>query len=153
MAAYTDIANATTNQLSVTAGSTSAGFYRARITGDQATEVFSNVARLTINTNGCNPIIVGDLKVYNAISPNGDGKNDILFIESIDVFPDTKTNSVHIFNRWGDEVYTTTDYDNKTRVFSGTGKDGNKLPTGVYYYKIELPDKNQTLTGYIQLKL
>lgn len=157
VAPYVDISdsgpysNTTINELEVIAGNAVAGFYRCRISGDNAANVFSNSARLTIDTQ-CAPPGVGDMTVYNAISPNGDDKNDILFLEFVDTVPDTQKNQVFIFNRWGDKVFSADDYDNQTRVFSGIGNDGNKLPSGVYYYKIILPDKNETLTGYLQLK-
>lgn len=46
--------------------------------------------------------VVGELgSVYNAVSPNDDGLNDVFFIEYIDALPTTKQNKVSIFNRWG----------------------------------------------------
>jgi gliding motility-associated-like protein len=59
---------------------------------------------------------------------------------------------VSIFNRWGDEVFSISDYDNKTRVFAGLGTSGSKLPSGTYFYKITLIDTSKTLTGFFSLK-
>ncbi len=94
--------------------------------------------------------VVGEIAIYNAVSPNGDGKNEFLilqFIESI-----SPKNQVSIYNRWGDEVFAIADYDNKTRVFAGLTTSGNKLPSGTYFYKILLADAGKTLTGFISLK-
>ena len=82
----------------------------------------------------------GDVVIYDGVSPDGDGKNDYFFIDNITRFPD---NSVTIFNRWGREVYHTTNYDSHGNHFKGyaegvkTFKNGEKLPTGTYYYIVE----------------
>ncbi len=121
--------------------------------------VFAGKEKITIracDTNGnCTTQqieieVVGEIVVYNAVSPNGDGKNEFLvlqFIESI-----SPKNQVSIYNRWGDEVFAIADYDNKTRVFAGLTTSGNKLPSGTYFYKILLADAGKTLTGFISLK-
>ena len=96
--------------------------------------------------------VAGDIIVYNAVSPNGDDKNPILRLEYIDILASTRTNIVSIYNRWGDEVFSISDYDNKTRVFAGLTNDGSKLPAGTYFYKIILPDAGKTVTGFISLK-
>lgn len=122
---------------------------------------FSGIETISLeacNTNGfCGEQIFtievnGDVVIYNAVSPNEDGKNEIFFLQFIDALPSTRTNSVHIYNRWGDEVFSVADYDNKTRVFSGKNKDGNKLPSGTYFYKINFPMQNKTLTGFLSVK-
>jgi gliding motility-associated-like protein len=94
--------------------------------------------------------VAGEVVVYNAVSPNGDGKNEFLvlqFIESI-----SPKNQVSIYNRWGDEVFSISDYDNKTRVFAGLSSGGSKLPSGTYFYKVNLIGAGKTLTGFILLK-
>ena len=96
--------------------------------------------------------VAGEIVVYNAVSPNGDDKNPFLFLQYIDAIPETKTNRVIIFNRWGDEVFSVADYDNKTKVFIGLTNDGSKLPAGTYFYKIELPLAGKSLSGFFDLK-
>ena len=80
------------------------------------------------------------IKIWNAVSPNNDGKNDIFYLEGIECYP---KNSVEIFNRWGVKVYETNGYDNVSRVFSGYS-DGRStisrnelLPTGTYFYVLK----------------
>ncbi len=46
--------------------------------------------------NGCN------IEVFNAVTPNNDGNNDIFYIKGLECFTD---NSVEIFNRWGLKVF------------------------------------------------
>jgi len=95
--------------------------------------------------------VVGDLIIYNAVSPNGDGLNDLFYIENIDILPDARTNKVTIYNRWGDEVFSITDYNNNDRVFTGVNNNGKELPNGIYFYKIE-SIRGSTLNGYLSLK-
>jgi gliding motility-associated-like protein len=92
--------------------------------------------------------VAGDVVVYNAVSP--DGKNPILRLEFIDTL--SPKNQVSIYNRWGDEVFSISDYDNKTRVFAGLTNSGSKLPVGTYFYKVVLTSGNKTLTGFLSLK-
>lgn len=92
-----------------------------------------------------------DLVVYNALSPNGDEKNDVLYVENIDRMEDTRSNVVTIYNRWGDEVWRGVNYDNTTVAFDGTAKDGKQLPAGTYFYRIEL-NRGKDKTGYLSIK-
>jgi gliding motility-associated-like protein len=67
------------------------------------------------------------LFVPNVITPNGDGYNDTWVINDLDKYP---VNDVRIVNRWGDEVFSQSPYQNN---WGGTWK-GEKLPGGTYYY-------------------
>jgi len=100
---------------------------------------------LTINLSS-------EIGIYNAMSPNGDGKNEMFYIENIDKLPDTKENKVTIFNRWGSVVFETTNYDNAGNVFKGIGNSGSELPPGTYYYSIEFSSGAPKRTGFISLK-
>ena len=62
-----------------------------------------------------------------AISPNGDGLNDNLEISCILDYE----NSLHIYDRWGNLVWSAIDYTNQ---FVGIDKDGNRLNEGTYMY-------------------
>lgn len=74
-----------------------------------------------------------DLIVYNAVTPNADGKNDTWIIENIWAYPEAE---VIIFNRYGMEVYRGTNYQND---WDATYK-GKDLPDGPYYYVVLHPD-------------
>jgi len=76
----------------------------------------------------------------NAITPNGDGSNDQWFIEYILDYPENK---VEIFNRRGQLVFEKESYANE---FSGDG-----LPDGVYYYKIDLRNGSEIITGTLSI--
>lgn len=88
--------------------------------------------------------VSSDLKIYNAISPNGDGIHDFFEMEGIRQYPDNK---LDVFNRWGDKVFYASGYDNVKNTF-----DGKNLPDGTYYYVLQLGKDRKTLEGYIVLK-
>jgi gliding motility-associated-like protein len=67
------------------------------------------------------------------ITPNGDGVNDTWVIDFLDFYP---SNTVEIYNRWGELVFQATKYDQK---WDGMLK-GKQLPVGTYYYIINLND-------------
>ncbi len=74
-----------------------------------------------------------EIKVFNLITPNGDGINDKLIIEGIEKFPD---NMVKIFNRWGSLIYEVNGYNNEEKSFDGFFND-EKIPDGTYFYIVE----------------
>jgi gliding motility-associated-like protein len=97
--------------------------------------------------------VIGDIVVYNGISPNNDGVNDNFIIQYIDLLPETIDNKVSIYNRWGSKVFEVSNYNNTTNVFRGLNNNGNELPSGTYFYKIEFKDnKRSTEKGYLSLK-
>ena len=68
----------------------------------------------------------GDFFITNVITPNGDGKNDHLFIPPFS-FRDCvgEFYSIQIMNRWGKIVYSSTDENFKWQ--------GNDIPAGTYF--------------------
>ena len=68
-----------------------------------------------------------EIKIYDGFSPNGDGMNEVFFIEGVQFFPG---NALQVFNRWGTLVFSQKDYLNTWR---GTWNDQD-LPDGVYFY-------------------
>ena len=77
--------------------------------------------------------------IPNAISPNGDGKNDVWKLDFLSLlYPNA---SVEIYNRWGENVYSAE--GNYTNPWDGTYK-GQLLPVGTYYYILKLNDANNT---------
>ena len=94
----------------------------------------------------------------NAISANGDDKNDYFHIVGIENYPD---NQVTIYNRNGEKVFTISHYDNRQRVFKGIVEgevslsNTAYLPQDTYFYLIEYYDENRQLQrqiGWLYLK-
>lgn len=96
--------------------------------------------------------VAGDITSFNALSPNGDGLNESLYLEFIEIIPDTKENKVTIFNRWGSSVFEMVNYNNDDRVFKGMDQDGKELPNGTYFYRIEFGSGKKTKDGFITLR-
>jgi gliding motility-associated-like protein len=96
--------------------------------------------------------VAGDIQPFNALSPNGDGMNESLYFEFIDIIPETKSNKVTIFNRWGSPVFEIVDYNNNDRVFKGTDQGGKDLPSGTYFYRVEFGSGKKTRDGFITLR-
>ncbi|GIL24209.1 MAG: hypothetical protein BroJett042_27220 [Bacteroidota bacterium] len=91
------------------------------------------------------------INVYNAVSVLEDGKNDFLRILNIEQYSNS---AVSIFNRWGDRVFQMKGYNNNDRNkrFNGLSDAGVALPSGTYFYSINLGDGSETKTGYLHLK-
>lgn len=86
--------------------------------------------------------------VKNAITPNGDGDNDILLIEGIEDSACFSENSIEIYNRWGILVYDAKNYNNTSVVFRGqsegraTLKKNEELPAGTYFYILKYTENS-----------
>lgn len=95
---------------------------------------------------------VGNCIISQGISPNGSpGFNDSLDLE----FLSDRARGiakVQIFNRLGTLVFDKTNYINEWR---GQAKDGNDLPTGTYFYVIDLNSEDSVYgmqaSGWIYL--
>lgn len=99
-------------------------------------------------------VIIGtEIRPFNGVSRNGDGRNDIFQISCIENFP---ANLVKIFNRAGTLVYMGEGYDNVEIYFDGKSNKGVSpmgvdLPDGTYYYVIDKRDGSKPLAGYLEL--
>ncbi len=96
--------------------------------------------------------VTGQVFVYNALSPNGDGLNEVLFIEYISLLEEAKNNTVRIFNRWGDVVYEAENYDNASIAFRGISTSGDAIPAGTYFYRIDFRSGLPAKTGFFSLR-
>lgn len=100
------------------------------------------------DVNGCSTtnsinVIRTICEIPNGISPNGDGSNDNFNLAGFDV------KKIKIFNRYGMLVYELTDYLDQ---WHGQTKNGNILPSGTYYYYLELGN-GEAKTGWVYLAL
>jgi gliding motility-associated-like protein len=109
-----------------------------------------NVRQIVVSSDGCMDSITKPAyielgyKVYvpTAFTPNADGYNDLFKAYGEDI----KEFSMLIYNRWGELLYSSFDYEN--------GWDGrNRLndepaPGGVYVYKISTVQRNGLIGNY-----
>ena len=85
-----------------------------------------------------------ELVVPTGFSPNGDGKNDTWVIRGIQSYNAELT----VFNRWGNQVYASSSYQNDWNGFSS---QGTALSDDTYYYVLKLSD-GRGLNGYVVIK-
>ena len=94
-----------------------------------------------------------DFFIPQGFSPNGDGVNDLFVIRGINAF---EVRTITFFNRWGNKVYTSDNYQNDWNGTNQFGLSvGNQLPVGTYYYFLELgnagSDEREIYKGYVYL--
>lgn len=106
--------------------------------------------RLFVKTpNGCSDSISHEFKfnsseqfsVPNIFTPNNDGINDVLSIQS-----KTISLELDIYNRWGKKIFQSNNVENQ---WDGT-YNGENLSSGVYFYKIS-NSCGATEEGYVTL--
>ena len=120
--------------------------------------VLSNIAAGTYiytvtDDNGCSltdTIVVSSerdncLTIPNAISPNGDGINDVWNIDLIDLYPDAE---IKIFNRWGEIVWASE--KGYPQPWDGRSK-GRELPIDSYHYIINLNNGRKVILGHVTI--
>ncbi|MFI5151396.1 MAG: gliding motility-associated C-terminal domain-containing protein [Bacteroidia bacterium] len=76
-----------------------------------------------------------NIHVYTGFSPNADNKNDTWIIDNIEPY---QPNTVSIYNRWGDRVWYTSNYNNSNNVWKGTDSKGTEVPDGTYFYVLQI---------------
>jgi gliding motility-associated-like protein len=107
---------------------------------------------LTATTpDGC--FVVSDdvtVKVYekivipNAFTPNADGVNDTWDIIALNGYENSQ---LDLYNRNGTLIFKSTGY---TKPWDGTYK-GKQVPTGTYYYTIDLKNGSKPLSGWVSI--
>jgi len=92
------------------------------------------------------------INVFNLITPDGDGINDTFVVSGLrDVYPNHK---IYIFTRYGQKIWEgnndSSNWDGRATM--GLGHTNDILPTGTYFYIIELNEPDvPPQTGYIYL--
>ncbi|WP_345222466.1 gliding motility-associated C-terminal domain-containing protein [Hymenobacter koreensis] len=100
--------------------------------------VFNNVAGTSCpSAVALKTVQVPPLVIPNVITPNGDGKNETLVLQSL---PDN--NQVQIFNRWGRLVREYKNYQNDW--------DAKDQPDGIYYFMVTAQN-GQRLKGWVEI--
>ena len=93
-----------------------------------------------------------ELLIPAVFTPNGDGDNDSWEILGIRAFPE---NTVQVFNRWGELVYSKQNYENefdgKSNLRTQFNNSDGLLPTGTYYYLVKVDITGDTYTGYVYI--
>ncbi|MFT2011193.1 gliding motility-associated C-terminal domain-containing protein [Pontibacter sp. 13R65] len=88
-------------------------------------------------------LIANELVFPNVFSPNNDGNNDTWVIKNLGNYPNSE---VSIINRWGNEVYRSTNYKNDWT--------GDNLSEGTYYYVARVKQcdgSDQVFKGFVMI--
>lgn len=88
--------------------------------------------------------------VTKVVTPDGDRINDVWIIKNIENFSD---NQVLVVDRWGNKIYQASHYDNDKVVWNGTNLNGSIVPTGTYFFSVEVLFKETRLEkkGFIEV--
>lgn len=117
-------------------------FTYSTITGDPETQTVTIAPQTITDVNGpCK------IRVFSGVTLNGDGINDVLFIENISEFPN---NRVSIYNRWGVQLFDKKNYDN-VAVSWPTPDEASKLVPSTYFYIIDLGDGGKPVKGWAEV--
>jgi len=82
--------------------------------------------------------------IPNTFTPNGDGINDTWDIKYLSSYPN---NTVDIFTRYGQKVYSSVGY---AIPWDGTYR-GQALPVGTYYYIIDPKNGRKPISGFVTI--
>ncbi|MEO6632293.1 MAG: gliding motility-associated C-terminal domain-containing protein, partial [Mucilaginibacter sp.] len=97
-----------------------------RATGPSECQQSSNSAVATATVPSP---LTDEIYIANAFTPNGDGKNDVVYVHSENI----KSLKFYIYSQWGELLFTSL---NQQNGWDGTYK-GQKEPVGVYVYYFE----------------
>ena len=124
----------------------------------QSSNVFTNLRRglQTAYVKGaelCTPVekqfLV--LNLINAITPNGDGINDVLDYSDLKIKKEVK---ILVFDRYGSQIYSSK--NTNSFIWDGKTSSNRAIATGTYWYVLEWiePDTNIKMTykGWILVK-
>ena len=119
-----------------------------------STEEFFTIVVTTENENGCLGFdtveveITQVIDIPNVFTPNGDGVNDLFFIDNFGV----EAYELTVYNRWGIVMH----HDDSGEIaWDGRTPAGLEAKSGTYYYELkvsnEFSEGSFTQTGYITL--
>ncbi|MBB6372685.1 T9SS type B sorting domain-containing protein [Chryseobacterium shigense] len=122
----------------------------------QTSNVFIGLSRgihkvYVLGSDGCMPVTKEFLilNLVNAITPNGDGLNDVLNYSDLKIKQNVK---IEVADRYGAPVYKSSD---KNYIWDGK-VNGRNLPTGTYWYVITWTEPDTKLpvsySGWLLIK-
>lgn len=122
----------------------------------QTSNIFKDLSRgihkvYVLGSDGCVPVTKEFLvlNLVNAITPNGDGLNDVLNYSDLKIKQNVK---IEVADRYGSSVYKSSD---KNYVWDGK-VNGRNLPTGTYWYVITWTEPDTKLpvsySGWLLIK-
>ena len=117
------------------------GEYHVKITDDMGCSIWD-----TIDVKS-NPAIC--IFPYKVFSPNDDNIHEFWEIENMHLYPEAL---VEVYDRSGKQVYRRRNYINaEEHAFRGKDQEGRTLPSGSYYYIIDLENEDIVFKGVLTI--
>lgn len=89
------------------------------------------------------------LIIYSAFSPNDDAVHEFWEIGNIGLYPEAL---ILVYDRNGRQVYRRRNYENaEGQAFGGKDQEGRVLPSGTYYYIIDLENGDKVFKGTVTI--
>ncbi|SEN56342.1 gliding motility-associated C-terminal domain-containing protein [Mucilaginibacter gossypiicola] len=131
--------------------SPSVGLSNASVSAPIASPTVTTAYTLTVaSAGGCQSSatikvnVLEQMLIPNTFTPNGDGVNDTWSITGLAAYPNC---TVNVFNRYGAGIFRSVGY---SKDWNGSF-NGYVLPSGTYYYVVDLKDGSKPLSGYVVL--
>lgn len=86
------------------------------------------------------PVVPAAVEIPNVVTANNDGVNDLLIFNYLEFYPD---NELVILNRWGNEIYHTSNYQNNW--------NGIETTEGTYFFILKVNNLDEQYEGFFQL--
>tara|TARA_A100001037_G_C15135851_1_gene631088 strand:- start:1572 stop:2681 length:1110 start_codon:yes stop_codon:yes gene_type:complete len=119
----------------------SPGYYRVTVVDDYGCQILDSI-EVKSDPDVC-------LKVYKVFSPNGDEYHEYWEIKNIHLYPKAL---VEVYSRNGTKVFRRRNYTNTIDYgFKGVDQNGNILPSGTYYYVIDLANEDKVFKGTLTI--
>ncbi|MFN3404327.1 MAG: gliding motility-associated C-terminal domain-containing protein [Cytophagaceae bacterium] len=84
-----------------------------------------------------------ELYIPNLITPNNDGRNDTFVIKDVNSMPIFSGATLDVFNRWGERVYKSKNYDNSWNA--------ENIADGMYYYYLKTGCGSEEYKGWLHI--
>ena len=87
----------------------------------------------------------------NAFVPNSADQYSNKWIIDLFFYEQNSVNTVTIFNRWGDVIKSIENYDNISAYWDGTNTNDQPMPSGTYFFTIEVPSEQIRCSNWVQI--
>ena len=87
----------------------------------------------------------------NAFVPNSADQYSNKWIIDLFFYEQNSINTVTIFNRWGDVIKSIENYDNISAYWDGTNTNDQPMPSGTYFFTIEVPSEQIRCSNWVQI--
>ena len=87
----------------------------------------------------------------NAFVPNSADQYSNKWIIDLFFYEQNSINTVTIFNRWGDVIKSIENYDNISAYWDGTNTNEQPMPSGTYFFTIEVPSEQIRCSNWVQI--